>query len=416
MTVILGAGLAGLSSSFHLEHKCTIFEKKSHVGGHIHSQEINEFTWDEGPHVSFTKHDYVKNLFAQSCEYHEFPVYPTNFYKGQWVPHPAQTNLYALPEPIRTECLNSFIASRANNGETQQATNYQQWLRLAFGQTFADEFPAKYTLKYWTTDAENLTTDWVGERVFQPNIDEVKAGFIGPQQESKHYITSVRYPKKGGYFSYANTLKDGANVQLNQEVVKIDLHAKQLFLKDGSTCAYSTLINTMPLPEFVKKCNAPSEVLQAAENLACSQLLLINIVANHPAPIHNQWLYVYDTEMYSTRINFTELLAASNGVPGKCGIQVEVYFSNYRKQTESLATIIARVCNELIEMKLVKDASFIHEVNTQFVNYANVIFDHHRRASLNTIYAYLEQFGLKREDDDLEAMTDWEKKMSSNAR
>ena len=268
MTVILGAGLAGLSSSFHLEHKCTIFEKKSHVGGHIHSQEINEFTWDEGPHVSFTKHDYVKNLFAQSCEYHEFPVYPTNFYKGQWVPHPAQTNLYALPEPIRTECLNSFIASRANNGETQKATNYQQWLRLAFGQTFADEFPAKYTLKYWTTDAENLTTDWVGERVFQPNIDEVKAGFIGPQQESKHYITSVRYPKKGGYFSYANTLKDGANVQLNQEVVKIDLHAKQLFLKDGSTCAYSTLINTMPLPEFVKKCNAPSEVLQAAENLA----------------------------------------------------------------------------------------------------------------------------------------------------
>jgi hypothetical protein len=107
-------------------------------------------------------------------------------------------------------------------------------------------------------------------------------------------------------------------------------------------------------------------------------------------------------------------LAASSGVPGKCGIQVEVYFSNYRKQTESLATIIACVCNELIEMKLVKDANAIHEVNTQYVNFANVIFDHHRRASLNTIFSYLEQYGLKREDDDLEAMTDWDQKMNSN--
>jgi len=55
-TTILGAGLAGLSCSYHIGHQnCLIFEQKSHVGGHIYSHPIGGFTWDEGPHVSFTE-------------------------------------------------------------------------------------------------------------------------------------------------------------------------------------------------------------------------------------------------------------------------------------------------------------------------------------------------------------------------
>ncbi|MEJ7914448.1 MAG: NAD(P)-binding protein, partial [Chitinophagaceae bacterium] len=77
---ILGAGLAGISTSYHLGHaECVVFEAKPYTGGHIHSKEMNGFTWDEGPHVSFTKHAYVKELFASSVEnkFLEFPVYPT---------------------------------------------------------------------------------------------------------------------------------------------------------------------------------------------------------------------------------------------------------------------------------------------------------------------------------------------------
>ena len=42
MVVILGAGLAGLSTSYHLDHNCDIYEKQDHSGGHIHSEKINE--------------------------------------------------------------------------------------------------------------------------------------------------------------------------------------------------------------------------------------------------------------------------------------------------------------------------------------------------------------------------------------
>lgn len=407
MTVILGAGLAGLSTSFHLNHNCKIFEKKSHSGGHIHSQKINGFTWDEGPHVSFTKHDYVKDLFAESCEIVEFPVYPTNYYKGHWIPHPAQANLYALPEPIRTECLESFLSSRNETDVQKQPSDYKQWLHMAFGSVFAEEFPSVYTNKYWTIGPEHLTTDWVGERVFYPQVNDVKEGYLAAPKSSKHYQSSVRYPVYGGYYSFANKLKEKANIEFNKDVVEIDLKKRLIKFSDGSVENYTRLVNTIALPEFIFKTNPPPEVKAAASELSCSEVLLINIVVNHKTPRVNQWIYVYDKEKYSTRINFTELLSPNNGLPGKCGIQVEVYFSKYRQQTESLSTIIDAVCEELVEMKLINERADIEEINTNKIKYANVIFDHSRKNALEKILNYLEQFGLKREAQDLAPMTDW---------
>ena len=413
MTIILGAGLAGLSTSYHLNHACEIFEKQDHSGGHIYSHKLNGFTWDEGPHVSFTKYEYVKQLFAESCEYLEFPVYPTNYYKGHWVAHPAQTNLYALPEPIRTESLNSFLDSRSKIDPVTKPKNYKEWLHMAFGERFAEEFPSIYTIKYWTTPPENLTTDWVGERVYYPQVEDVKAGYVAALKETKHYQSSVRYPKSGGYFSYANKLKANAKIRYNKEVVEIDLENKTVKFSDGTSQAYKKLVNTFALPEFILKTKAPEEIKAAARELSCSEVLLINVVVNHPAPNVNQWLYVYDREKYSTRISYMDLFAPENGIPGKSGLQVEVYFSKYRQQTESLSSIIDAVCNELVEMGLVKDHSAIEEVNTKKIKYANVIFDHPRREALDKIYNYLGKYGLVREDQDLEPMTDWNKKLEN---
>ena len=62
--LILGSGISGLSSSYHLGHEnCLILEKKKYPYGHVFSDNKNGIIWDEGPHVSFTKNEYVKNLF-----------------------------------------------------------------------------------------------------------------------------------------------------------------------------------------------------------------------------------------------------------------------------------------------------------------------------------------------------------------
>ena len=69
---------------------------------------------------------------------------------------------------------------------------------------------------------------------------------------------------------------------------------------------------------------------------------------------------------------------------------------------------------ELVEMGLVKTPEAIESVHTKCIEWANVIFDQPRRTAMTTIYDWLEQVGLAREEDELEPATEWDTKFSDN--
>lgn len=406
---ILGAGLACLSCAYHLGHaNCQIFEAKGHPGGHVFSHQRDGFVWDEGPHVSFTESAYVRELFEQSVkgEYLDYPVSVSNYYQGAWLPHPPQSNLYAVPEPLRTACLNDFLKTRAASTQAQTPAHYGEWLKLAFGPTFADTFPAAYTRKYWTAAPPQLTTDWVGNRIFYPDIETVKHGYHQPAAAATHYIKTVRYPTQGGYIAFAKTLLAGANIHLQHQVARIDLPRRIIFFSNGKTHQYERLISTLPLPELVRLAQAPADILEAANQLACTSLLLVNVTANHPTKLPYHWLYVYDEDKFSTRINCTELLSPNNAPSGKTGVQVEVYASPYKPFPATHADIANKVVAELQTMGLIDEPKSVH---TQSIPHANILFDHPRRAAQNAILTWLESYGLEREAEDLEPMTEWER-------
>jgi protoporphyrinogen oxidase len=413
MNLILGAGLAGLSASYHIGHdRCLVLEKSTYPFGHLHVEFRGGFTWDQGPHVSFTKHDYVKSLFADGVDgdFDEYDVQTANYYRGDWIDHPAQSSLYQVPEPLRTQCLKSFLESR-NLASLASPANYQEWLDVAFGPVFAREFSAAYTRKYWTRDPAAMTTDWVGGRVFSPKVEDVVSGSKGPLGRQTHYVTKVRYPRRGGYQSFARKIAAGSQVKLGAKVVRIDLSNRQVWTASGECFAYTRLINTLPLPVFVELCaQATPEVIDAARQLSCSQLLLVNVTAPHPTRRRENWMYVYDEDKYSTRINCTERLTAGNGPSGSTGVQVEVYYSRHRPLREKPDEVATAVKSELAEMELIDPAALDSGQVSHFTvdaPWANVIFDHQTRPALEQIWSWLEQFGLSREGDDLNPLTDW---------
>ena len=411
---IIGAGISGLSCSYHLGHKnCTIFERNKFLGGHIYSHKKDGSTWDEGPHISFTKNSYVQNLFEQSVngEFLECEANVSNYYKGNWIPHPAQTNLWAVPEPLRKKCLKDFLEINANRHKYKKnPENYSEWIDRAFGKTFAKNFTSIYTSKYWTCDPKELSTDWIGDRVLYPDIDSVLKGSTAKQEKSSHYITKFRYPKKGGYVQFLNKISSGANVNLDHDLEKIDFKNKIITFTNGKKHSFDKLISTIPLTELIKVADGvPDDVRAASETLKCSSTLLVNVTANHLPlkPFH--WLYVYDKDKICTRINHIDLLSSNNTPVGKTGIQVEIYSSPYRPFELTQEEISKKVVEELKEMGLIKSAETAHTI---FVPFANVIFDNKRKDAQKYIFNWLEQFGLEREEDDLEPMTDWEKKKS----
>jgi len=403
---ILGAGISGLSASYHLGHKvCRIFEANNYAGGHAFTHRVDSVDWDEGPHVSFTKNKYVKKLFEESTngEFSEFPVDVSNYYFGSFIPHPAQSNLSFIKEPLRTQCYEQIL-SKSSMKQPEYLRSYSEWLESSFGNIFTENFSERYTKKYWTISTKELAIDWLGERIYRPDPHIVENGYRGIQPVKTHYINTVRYPKSGGFVSFLDKLKNGANIEYSHCVEAIDLEKKQITFTNGKVTAFNKLINSLPLPQFISLAGAPQEILEAANKLDCTSLLLINIVANNRLKKDFNWMYVYDDTMYSTRITSMKSLAPNANLSSPEGIQVEVYESKFRPFDRDHAEIAEHVRVELEEMGVIDSCLSIH---TKYIRNANVIFNHRRRKNQDIVLNWLANYGLYREFDDLEPMSNW---------
>ena len=66
MIGILGAGLAGLSTAYHLKDKdYIVLEKDPEPGGLCKSFIKDGYTFDYAPHIFFTRDEYVKSLVSK---------------------------------------------------------------------------------------------------------------------------------------------------------------------------------------------------------------------------------------------------------------------------------------------------------------------------------------------------------------
>lgn len=395
---ILGAGISGLSTSFHVGHdRCLIYEAKPHYGGHVFSYVRDGFTWDDGPHVLFTDSEYVKQVFADGVDgdFQERVPEVTNYYQGHWIDHPAQSNLYQVPEPLRTECLESFMEARAR--ELTRPATYEEWLNQAFGKVFADTFPAAYTRKYWTTDPVNLGTDWIGARVYYPSVDDVKGGYKGPLGKSTYWVKKFRYPSHGGFLSFLQKLAVGANVHYGKTLDRINFAKRWMHFSDGTEGVYDKLVTTLPLPVLIR-CSedAPETVREEVEKLKTTRLWLVDITANHPNKLKHHWVYVYDEDKLSTRITIMENLSPYNAPAGCTGMSVEVCGSDYLELPPDKDAVSKKVKEELLEMGLLESMESVTSTNVRYVPWGQVIYDHNRRGALQTVNTFLDSVGVVR--------------------
>ena len=129
--VILGAGFAGFGAAYRLNDqgvKSKIYEKKVCHGGNCASYQHDGFTYDAGPHVSFTSVTRLQELLAKSIDYkyEEVKAQVNNYWQGQWIKHPAQCNLHGLSEDLIVNILIDFI--KAQNNNHSEINNYADYI------------------------------------------------------------------------------------------------------------------------------------------------------------------------------------------------------------------------------------------------------------------------------------------------
>jgi protoporphyrinogen oxidase len=388
----------GAAHRLHAEGITPImYDKNPYRGGHTASfRHDNGFLFDVGPHISYTKDPRIQNLFADSVGQHfeTLQINLNNYWRGHWPQHPVQIHLHGLPEEVIIKVITDFVEERQR--PDRPIKNYADWLLSSFGRTFAEVFPMQYTRKYHTTTAENLTTDWLGPRIYRPSLEEVLRGVLSASAPQVHYITHFRYPSNGGFVSYLKKFVPLGNLKLNHEVVSIDPRKRQLSFLNGAVAQYGALISSVPLPDLIRMIEGtPPDILDASRRLACSTCVLVNLGVNREDLSRAHMTYFYDEDICFSRIGFPHMLSRSNAPAGTGSIQAEVYFSEkYKPFGGTAEDWIEPVTADLRRCGILREDDRILFREARIIRYANVIFDHERASSLKRVHDYLDELGI----------------------
>ena len=398
--VVLGTGMAGFGAVHRLHADGlapVMYDKNAYYGGHTASfRSETGFLFDVGPHISFTKDPRIQELFAESVDqrYETVQINLNNYWRGHWPLHPVQLHLHGLPSDTVVKVLTDFIEE--HQAPERPVANYEDWLLASFGRTFAELFPMTYTRKYHTTTASNMSTDWLGPRVYRPNLEEVLRGAVSSSAPHVHYITHFRYPTDGGFISYLKKFLPLGQVRLDHELVAIDPRKRQLTFANGVVTGYDGLVSSVALPDLIRMIDgAPRDVVEASQRLACTTCVLVNIGIDRADLSSAHMTYFYDEDICFTRLGFPHMLSATN-VPEGCGnIQAEVYFSQkYKPFTGAPEAWIEPVIADLRRCGLLRENDKVLSRGAMLLRYANIIFDLDRKAALATVHGYLDELGI----------------------
>jgi len=375
-----------------------MYDMHDHIGGHTASYEFpGGWIFDEGPHVSFTDIERVRNLLAANIggKHQEFGTRVNNYWKGHWIKHPAQINLHGLPADLVTKILMEFVEV-SRRAEAPPVRNYEEWLYASFGKTFSETFPMEYTIKYHTTTAANLNTEWIGPRLYRPKLEEVFRGALQASTDDVHYITGFRYPSRGGFVAYLEPFRKIADIKLGHKVVRIDPKARQLHFANGTTAAYEKLVSSIPLPELVPMIvGAPPDVLDAAGRLTCSEAVIVSLGIDRADLIDAHWTYFYDRDVFFTRVSTPHLQSPNNTPPGCGSLQAECYYSKkYRPLDRRPEDCIEPVIADLKRCGVLRETDRILFKHAMHIPYANVIFDLESTPSKSAVHGYLDDIGI----------------------
>lgn len=391
--IILGAGITGLSASYHLrERQCDslILEKESTYGGLCNSFCIDGFVFDTFAHISFDNEPYTYSMLDGKTDHLTHSSEALNFCDGNWVRNPVQNNLVGLPVEERVKILESYI-KRPTNADVN---NYAEWLNSHFGSYFAARYPGRYTRKYWTVEADKLEPKWIEGRMTTPDLNVMLRNAMVENNEIAHYSKEARYPVKGGFKEYLRPLAKDTKILYNVTVTQIDVVAKQVTLSDGTVLDYDGIVSTIPLPELINVIkDVPGEIRECADRLDYTSGAMISLGFNRPKICPRLWFYIYDEDIYPSRIYSPDWKSINNVPDGCSAIQAEVDFSKYKPLKCNLDDLKEEVIDQLLRLELF-DRSDIVVSDIRYREYVNVMFTPQIYDMRAKIHGYLDDIGV----------------------
>ena len=385
---ILGAGLCGLSTAYHLKINYEIFEKEDTAGGLCRSYKSSGFTFDYDGHLlHFRNKDIYKlvsNLLGSALKPHQRKSFIR--YLGRDIPYPFQASFLNLPERIAKECLAGL--KNAKNGHCKDYPNFEEWVYSAFGEGIARHFMVPYNEKFWRMPCKELTCDWFDGFIpvikFKDVIEQAK------KLDNIGYNACFYYPDKGGIEALPSALCSNLRekINFNSKITGISLNKKELTINNTQKIKFKKIISTIPLPELTKIIkNIPKEIAHAAGLLNYNSILVFNIGLKRKINSNKHWIYFPESKYKYFRIGYYNSFSSGMSPAGCDSIYAE--YSYPKSGCRNKEQVKKDVLKNLLDSGVVLAREDVVVCDIVNIKYGYPIYDHNYSYATSIITDFL---------------------------
>jgi len=391
--IILGGGLAGLSTAWHLKQKgikSVIFEKESSVGGLCRSKQVKGFVFDYDGHLLHFRNNYtlklVKKLLGKNLIKHKRSAWINSF--GIFSQYPFQANLYALPKQIASECLWGYIHA-TNRRVSGAQLNFMEWINSTFGNGIARHFMVPYNQKFWTIPLNQMTCSWSDKFIPQLNLVDVVNGFFANTEKNFGYNAVFWYPEKGGIDQLPRVFeKQIGEVHKGCCVSRIDLKKKEITINGKDRLGFDALVATIPLPEMAKIIKPlPASLLGNFKKLRWNSIFNLNLGLEGSCQGNKHWVYFPHKGVSFFRVGFFHNFSDYLAPRGKSSLYVEVSYS--KNKPINKRRIVRQIVNDLRGAGIISKKNRILVSDINDIKYGYPIYDQNYSSATGLIREFL---------------------------
>jgi protoporphyrinogen oxidase len=404
--VIIGAGPTGLGAAYRLkeleENNFIVLEKEAVAGGLSRSfTDEKGFLWDVGGHVQFSHYDYFDRLMIKALGKEGWLNHQRESWvwmKNRFIPYPFQNNIRYLPKESMWKCLEGII-SLYKNPFPQAPANFHDWILATFGAGIAEEFMIPYNFKVWAHPAEEMSYQWVGERVAIADLDRVTHNIVFNKDDFSWGPNNLfQFPKTGGTGSIWESVEKMIGPEyfsLNTGVTRIEEDTQKIHLSNGALITYDYLLSSVPLDLLTKMITNPPDIISdAAKKLRFSSTNIVGIgLSGKPkAELATKcWMYFPENNSPYYRVTVFSNYSPGNVPDHKHCWSLMTETSESIHKPVDRHNLIERVIKGLLEDQLIETENDILSKFIFSVDHGYPVPFVGRDAVLGTILPWLEQ-------------------------
>ncbi|NDC79706.1 MAG: amine oxidase [Verrucomicrobia bacterium] len=406
-TLILGAGLTGLSCAYHLRRPHQLLEKEAEPGGVVRTHVRGDgFLCDGTGHWLHLRNPGMRALVekllpGQLIEYERKAVIHL---QGKFTPFPFQANTAGLPAQTVLDCLLGLLQARhpEDFGRTAPSApprNFRESLERMFGEGICRHFMIPYNEKLLGVKLEEISTDYADRFIPKPSLEDVIKGALGFSRESLGYNAKFVYPREEGISALPKALARALPTppRYQTSVTKIHLGSQTAVLASGEKVSFRHLLNTMPLVDFLRLVEDLSpKGREAAARLRAATVHYYDIgVRGQGTPrSHYHWVYFPEPDFIFYRVGSYSAVHPSAAPPGCRSYYVEMS-GGVDPWLKKPAELQARVLQDLRKAEILSGGDEILFMELCRIPHAYVLFDPHYLTSRQIVEEELASHGVK---------------------